>query len=289
MDPRAPAIRAISRAFALLEVLAREGSSISLSGIACRLGLPASSTHRLLAALVALGYVKQEAETGHYALDLKLASLGGSALRQLDFREAARPVLKEIAARCAESTNLVVLHQGEVVYVDRAEGTGLVRAFARIGTRAPAHATAAGKVLLADLALPELLALTAERPLKPLTPRTVTDPRRLIEELNAVRLSGYAIDDEECEIGARCVAAAVRNYSGRAVAAISISGPASRLDARQTSRLIALLREKALNLSQKLGLGAQAETLYPLQPYRSPGHRAPRSDSDGRKLRSAAR
>jgi DNA-binding IclR family transcriptional regulator len=169
-------------------------------------------------------------------------------------RRQARPVLEALVRDCNETAYLAVLDGPDTIYVLMHETSHMVRVIPRLGQRLPAHCTASGKVQLAFESQDRLVELFGERPLRQLTPNTITDFGGLRDHLGEVTRAGYAIDNEELEEGVRCVAAPVRDYSHRVVAGIGLSGPVSRLTPeRIQTELVPLVREAGVKLSQRLG------------------------------------
>jgi DNA-binding IclR family transcriptional regulator len=252
-------VQAVDRTLAILEVLAAHRRPMPLSVLAREVGLNVSTVHRLLHTLMRRSFVQQEADSGRYKLGLKIFELGTAALSSLDVRQAGRPYLEEIVRSCNETANLVVLDQDEAVYVDQVESGRQVKMSARLGGRAPVYCTGAGKAIAAALPPREQEAL-AERllPLERRTARTIVDPAELRREFQETRRRGYALDLEEMEEGVRCVAAPVWNSFSRVVAAISVSGPSSRLtDEYLEAKLVPLVRSAALQLSRRLGYAGE--------------------------------
>lgn len=246
-------IQSLTKAFLILEKLAEHGGSIKLKEISQSLKIPPSSVHRVLNTLLDMGYIQQNLETGEYTLGLKILFLSSAVLNKMDLREMAKPILQEVRDLTKETVNLVVLNSDEVLYIEKAESTYMVRVFSLIGDRAPVHATGAGKVFLAHMAWSDVEALLERKGMRRLTENTITQPQRLLKELNQIRLNGYAIDTEECEEGAMCVATPIKNHTGKTIAAMSISGLTSRFTEEKTREYIQVLMEKAGNLSRLLG------------------------------------
>lgn len=249
-------VQSVERALSILEVLSEEEGPMSISDLADRVGLKVSTVHRLLNTLILKGFVKQDEETSKYRLTLKLLRMGRTALGYYDLRTTAKPYLHELVERCNETANLAVLDGGDVVYIDQLESKNLiiVKMFAKIGSRGPAHCTATGKVLLASLEDEELDKILNKMPLERFTSKTITDPALLRKELARVRKNGYALDLGERDEGVRCVAAPVRNYEGKVIAAISVSGPSIRItDYYLYNELISIVCEVAKKLSEKMG------------------------------------
>jgi IclR family acetate operon transcriptional repressor len=248
-------VQSLDRALDILEALAASGGEIGLSELSARVGLHVSTVHRLLSVLVARGYARQSIANGRYALGphvLKLAG-SGAGLTPFDLRQEARATLQELAAASGETTNLVVPVDQQIVYVDQVASTRMVRMFTQIGTRAPLYCTGAGKVLLAHRSPPEIEAYLAHEPLSRRTPRTLTTPARLREELARVRAQGYAVDDGELDPEVRCIAAPIFDHTGAGLAAISISGPASRFDEARLQQVLPALLRATAELSSRVG------------------------------------
>ncbi len=251
-EPSAP-IQSVRRAVRLIEQLAREESAIPLGLLSKKVGLHVSTTHRLLSTLKADGFVRQDPATGRYLLGSRLIYLGQQYLERIDLRGIVRPFMEQLSERTGETVNLVILDQNEALYLDKVEGKQSLRIFSRIGHRAPLHCTAAGKVLLAGMPEAQVLQRLDTHPLEALTPQTLTDPAHLWQELEKVRRDGFALDREECEEGAGCIAAPVRDAQGETVAAVSISGPTIRMHARRLQELVPEIGEAARQMSEQLG------------------------------------
>ncbi|MBA2521494.1 MAG: IclR family transcriptional regulator [Chloroflexia bacterium] len=222
-------IAVLNRTLDVLDLLTEAETPLGATEIARRIGTTKSAVFRILANLDRRGYVSKEAATSRYTLGVRLVVVGQRALRSLDLRHRARPVLEELHARFGETVNLAVLNQGTVVYIDMVESAHSLRTAAAVGALDPVHSTALGKAMLAFLPAAERNAqLTL--PLVARTPRTLTAVLALHQELDRVRAAGIAEDNGENELGARCFGVPVFDHLGRPRAAISLSGPESRLD-----------------------------------------------------------
>ncbi|GAK60609.1 transcriptional regulator, IclR family [Candidatus Vecturithrix granuli] len=250
-------IQTIERVADILDALAQYPGGMSLGELSENVQLPKGTTHRFLSSLIYFGFVRQETTTKHYSLGFKLVELGNRLLNQLDLREEARPFLVDLAQRIKETVHLVILDQQEIVYIDKLDAVNHdvgFRMTSRVGLRVPAHACASGKILLAHLSEEDLKQFIATKELKKITENTISDPEILKEQLKKIRAQGFALDEQEREKGVRCVAAPIRNESGKVVAAISISGTTVHL----TKKIIENeLRKEvvatALAISRKLG------------------------------------
>jgi IclR family acetate operon transcriptional repressor len=248
----APPVQAVARAFALLEQLAGQEEA-GLADLARRVDLHPSTAHRLLASLIDCGYASQSRITGRYRLSRKVMQLAtGSRALDAHLRTVARPHLEAIRTEVGETTNLVALEGMSAVYLEQAESRRAVRLFAEPGRRVPAHASGAGKAMLAFLDAAVLERVYASGPWERLTPGTITEPAALRRELQRVRRRGFAVDDEEYEEGVSCVAAPVLDAGGHVCAALSLSAPSARLKRRGFDALGALLTRHAGEISRDL-------------------------------------
>jgi DNA-binding IclR family transcriptional regulator len=245
--------KSVARAARLLIALANAGREVSLTELSEKLGLPPSTVHRLASTLIAYHLVEQNAVTGRYKLGLTALHLAYAVLQQLDFRQEAKPAMERLADLTGETVNLSVLDGDEVVYIEKAEGSSSLRMLSRIGHRAPVHCTGAGKILLSEMALDEVRAILRRTGLPRLTPSTIVTFDEYLRELEFARANGYTLDNEECEEGASCVAAPIRDHTGKIVAALSISGPKVRFGKERLPVLVRYVLEAAHDISTKLG------------------------------------
>lgn len=179
--------------------------------------------------------------------------LSRSVLENIDIRDIAKDILKELMEKTGETANLVVLDGNEAVYIEKVESYSAIRYFSLIDQRAPVSVTGVGKVLLSEMARYDVINILKEKGMPKLTPNSITDINTFLDELDRVKKQGYAFDNEECEQGAKCVAAPIRDHTGKIVAAISISGPASRITMQRRDDLIKIIKQYALQFSYELG------------------------------------
>ena len=217
----------IERMTLILDAFDGSTPRLTLQEIVDRTGLPRSSAHRILDSLVRLRWLEHRA--GAYRLGMRSLELGGLAVAHNELREATAPLLHDLHLRTRTTVHLAVLDRLDIVYLDKVSGRGGAGINTRVGGRTPAHATAAGKAILAWTD-PRLVDATFRGHLMPRTPRTLPTMEALAQELVAVRArGGVAFDREESTAGIACVAAPLRG-SGRALAAISLTGPARQMD-----------------------------------------------------------
>lgn len=221
-------IQVIERMMRLLDVLSWYQDPVSLKQLALETGLHPSTAHRILAAMTGPGFVERP-EPGTYRLGIRLLELGNLVKSRISIRDAAMPLMQQLHQQLGESVNLGVRQGDEIVYVERtSSGRSSIRVVHLVGARAPLHVTSAGKLYLAEDSPEAVKAYVDRTGLFGLTPTSITTLPRLEEELERVRQEGVAYDNEEIEPGLRCIAAPVRDDSGRLVAGLSISAPAER-------------------------------------------------------------
>ena len=257
-NPNYP-IKVLDKTFSILDILLQHDSSMHMTEISEKLELYPSTTHRILDTLKHWGYVEQDPKSQKYRLGLKLLALGMAKLHQMDLVKEATPYLKELVKQCNETIHLGVLEEGEVLYLAKEESSQTIRMISYVGKRAPLHCTALGKVLLAHLSTEERKKTLGGKMLPPLTEKTITDKRELEKELNKVKEQGFALDIGENEKDVRCIAAPIRNYQGKVIAAISISGPAFRIDKKVQNNLKEALVETSEKISKRLGYNGKIE------------------------------
>ncbi|MGW6449015.1 IclR family transcriptional regulator [Lentzea sp. NPDC055074] len=223
---------AVEKTLAVLEALA---DHTRITDIARVTGLPKSTVHRLLQTMVDRGFATPGSDG--YLTGPRVLALAGKVLRPLDTVERARPSLRALQESTDCTVHLAVLFGDELVYVDKFEADRPYRMASRMGMSLPAHGTAIGKAVLASLSASELEAYVTRTGLPGRTPRTITSPARLMSQLTRVRRSRFALDDEENEVGVRCVGSAIRDHSGAVIGGLSASSLALE---HSLSELIAL-------------------------------------------------
>jgi DNA-binding IclR family transcriptional regulator len=242
---------AAQRAFQVLEHLARHGAS-SLQSIAQQMDLPRSSLLGLLQVLESMGYIRRPDE-GRYALGYQLLTLSQALLEELDLPTEALPGMGRLTEQTQETTHLGLLDGSEVVYIQKVESPRSIKLASKIGSRASCHSTSLGKILLAWLPEAKLSQILPQLNFVPRMPNTLLTLDAYRAELEQVRRQGYAVDNEENELGVRCVAAPIRDHRGEIVAALSVSGLTSRLSEDQVPDVARLVCATCLEISGRLG------------------------------------
>jgi len=241
-------IQVVDRLVNLLDVLAQNPEPASLKIVAAETGLHTSTAFRILASLESHDLVERD-HAGRYHLGRKLLRLGSRVHRQLDLRAEARPILDWLRGELDETINLTVSEGDEAVYIERATTRKMMRVEQLIGSRAPLHATAVGKLFLSARGSRGCTDYVKRQRLMSLTPNTITDPAELSRAVENAARQGYALDDQEAELGVGCIAVPVRDSGGDVVAALSVSAPIER----RRLDWVPLLQQAAARLSERLG------------------------------------
>jgi len=240
---------AIGKLTAVVEAL---GTERRIADIAAATGLAASTVHRILRELVALGWARDDGAHG-YLLGARLLVLAGQASDRNTLSRIAHPILRDLCHRTGLTVHLGMLTGDEAVYVDKIEGRGSYHMRSRIGVAVPLHSTAIGKALLAAMHDEELNATLDRTGLAARTAHTITDRKRLCADLAEARRRGYAVDEEENELDTRCIAAGVIDHRGAPLGAVSISALAFELDRDLVDELAPLVVAAADAVSQAIG------------------------------------
>jgi DNA-binding IclR family transcriptional regulator len=265
-------VQVLDRSLQIIDILAEADEELGPAELGERLSLHRSTVHRLLMMLEHHRLIRRNPREGKYGLGLRLFELGSRAVAQLKLTKRAEPFLQRLVEEAGETAHIAVLSGTHMLSIAYVEGPGVLRLRSAVGRQAPTHCTAVGKAVIAfhpDQALDQFvrgLSLTRY------TKRTLLTRESLKSELLRIRERGFAIDDEELEEGLRCVAAPIRNYTGRVIAAMGIAGPVFRVRKAGLPRLASAIMAAARDLSIDLG-------------YKSAGEPAGLSSSSLRKTR----
>ncbi len=255
-----PTNNSIEKAFAILSVFSQNGRfELGVGEISRILKMHKSTVHRFLRSMEKLGIVEKDEETGKYRLGLKLYELGNSVSLKKIMVDRARMHLEDLHWYLNETVHFATLKNGEVAYLDKIIADRNFVIISEVGKRLPAHCTGLGKAMLAFLPENEVKRIIREKGLKKFTKNTITDRKKFLEELKRVRERGYAIDNEEIEDGLRCIAAPIFDGKGKVIAAVSISGPSSRINeqtydeySKYVIRTAKLISEELKNINWRL-------------------------------------
>ncbi|MBD8530553.1 MULTISPECIES: IclR family transcriptional regulator C-terminal domain-containing protein [unclassified Massilia] len=238
----------LARGLAVVQAFSDSRKPQTIAQISQKTGIPRAAVRRCLFTLQQLGYV--EAELNNFSLRPKVLTLGYSYLSSTPLTVSSQPYLNAISQQLGESCSLAVLDDGEVLYVARSAASRVMSVALNTGSRLPAYCTSLGRVMLAHLAPAALDAYFAKARLRPMTDKTVTSQKRLREILLGVRQDGYAINDEELELGLRSIAVPVRGASGQVLAALNVGAQAGRVSAeRMRDEFLPVLQRGAQDLA----------------------------------------
>jgi IclR family KDG regulon transcriptional repressor len=251
--PEARSVVALRRGLAILDVYSGGQEELGVNEIARALDMHKSTVSRLCSTLEQAGYLARDEVTDKYRLGARIRQLIGASSRDVELRTAARDVLRQLVETAGETVTMVVRDGLDITTIEVMDGPSLVRMQARVGARTQVHASAGAKAVLAWLPDDMLGPIIDAWPLARLTPNTITRKDELIRHLASLRERGYSIDNEEMEIGLRCVGAPVRDQTGGVIAAIAISAPRFRLNDEDFDRFGLMARQAADAISSRLG------------------------------------
>lgn len=245
--------QSLTRALTLLERLSESPKGLQLTDLSYQLGMPAATVHRLLTTFEELNFVEQDSEQGLWFVGLKTFTVGNAFLNRRNYVAIARPHMHSLVEQCGETVNLGVIDDGEVVFISQVESQEVMRMIVKLGSRSPIHASGVGKAMLANMPQQRVSKILERRGLARYTDHSIDNPALLRDELEQIRQQGYALDDEEHAVGLRCVAAAIFDENGQALAAISLSGPKARMVDDRLGELGQAIKQTADEISQALG------------------------------------
>lgn len=248
MEDKNP-IQVAGRIFNIIEALAANGPCglLELSGL---LSLNKSTVHRILNSLIYMGYVIQDPSTAKYSLSFRICELSNQILMKNDVVDMVRPFLKELVAKTEETVHLVQLDGTRAVYIDKVESySNSVRMVSKVGKSIPLYCSGVGKSILAEMPDEKIAAVWNKSDIRSITPHTITSYEMFMKKITEIRSQGYATDDEENELGVRCIAVALPDYIGKAKYAVSISAPISRMSNDRIEELAEILMETKRKIS----------------------------------------
>lgn len=251
-------IQSVENALDVLEQIQNNCDGLGITELSNRLNMPKNKVFRILATLGDRDYVEQNNTLQKYGLGLKNLFLGQTFINQNGLLKQSRQVLEKLASNSHETSYVSVLRGFHVAYLEAVESDQIVRVVSRVGTKLPFYCTAAGKVLAAGINLECLLEHFHFDSIKKYTPNTINSLDALIDQLRYISQVGYAIDNEEFDYGVKCVGVPIRDYTKQIIGAVSISGPAMRMNTERLSHeLIPLVKAAANEISSNLGFQCQ--------------------------------
>ena len=237
----------------ILEVLLESNREVGIMEIAELSGINSSSAHRILTTLVNRGYLIQPYPRGKYSLGYKFLAYGASVEANLNLVDIAKPIMQELTKDIGESVSIAIPDSYAAVQVGRVEVNRVLKISPQIGRRIPLHNNGPGKILLSLMEDQDIDKFLKESKLTRETKHTITDPSKLLTEIKKIRKTGVAYDDEEAEIGVRCVAAPVNDSLGLVKAALSMIGPSTRISKKRLKELAVPVAKSAADISRLMG------------------------------------
>jgi DNA-binding IclR family transcriptional regulator len=245
-------LSSVTSAIRILKEFGGDDTEIGISELAKRLGVAKSTVYRLATTLVAEGFLEKNPENEKYRLGVGLFSLGAQVRRRMDVSTEAKPQLMELRSSTNETSHLAILNGALIVYINSLESFHAIRMRSETGVSKPAFCSAEGRAMLAFMPRDVVERVLAE-PMAPRTARTIVDPAEVGRRIERAALEGYAIEEEETEVGMLSIAAPVRNATGAVVASLGISGPNQRLTADLAKSLAPQVMRAADMVSARLG------------------------------------
>lgn len=246
-------VQSVKRALSILEQISLNYEGLTLTDISTKVRMSKTTVLRLLSTLIQCGYIRRDQDNLRYKLGFKVLTLATEFQKSIAWKEEAFPYIKQLQQISGETINLAVIDRTDVVYIERVESNQMVRASVRVGKRLPIHCTALGKAILAHMDSDSIQRIVDEVEFVSLTAKTISSKNVFMQCLIEVRREGYAVDDEENQVGVRCVAAPIFNWNNQAIGAVSISGPTLRISKEHLSELAPKVKETANLISQSIG------------------------------------
>ncbi len=245
-------VQALDRALNLLRLIA-EADGLPLSELSQQLDIPAPTAYRLLSTLQTHGVAAFDESTQHWLVGVETFRMGSAFLRRTRIADMGRHFMQELMEICGVTVNLAIEQDGDVVFVSQVESAEPIRAFFRPGTRGDIHASGSGKALLAEFSSRRVKSIVENKGLRQFTEHTLVDIGTLQNELAEIRRRGWSVDNEEKNLGMRCVASAIYNEYGEAIAGVSVSGPTVRVTKERIAEFGPQVRDCALRITESIG------------------------------------
>lgn len=246
--------QSVNKVFKVIEYMMEVRMPLKLQEISENVKFPASTVLRLLTSLIEMGYVYRDEESSKYCLTMKFCKIGDAVKSSVNIVELVRPYLLEISNATGETSYFAIERDMEVVYLDVVNGTDTYgENLKHIGKVAPLHATGLGKLMLLNYDDKMLVHLEKEKGFEKLTQNTLTTIEDLKKELEIIRNQGYAVDEQECEVGVRCVSVPIFDYTGCVIGGISVSGPTNKITVDRIEEFLSVLKPAGKEISKRFG------------------------------------
>lgn len=246
-------VKSVGRAMEVIDLVSTTKNGVGVTQIANQMDINKSSVYRILNTLEEYGFIEQDEESAKYKLGYKFLEISSRLLDSMDLRTEAAPYLKSLEDYTNEVIHLVVYDHGEVVYLEKLEGSETLRMHSKVGRRAPMHCTSVGKAILSHLEENRVREIIERKGLPKHTDNTIIDVGLFMAELKKVKKQGYALDLEENEQGIVCIASPIFDHTEQVIAALSISGTSLRMSEKRLLDLTGKVKEAGRNISKRLG------------------------------------
>lgn len=246
-------IQSIDRTLQILELFSLKKPEWGVTEISKALNICKSNVHNVLTTLAERGFVIKDSKTDKYKLGIKFFELGSIVIKNMDLRKIAHPHIEKLSKEFNETVHLGVLDKGRVVSIEREESDKGLCSHIEIGKRTPLHCTAVGKAIMAYLSKDEVHLILKEKGLEKFTENTITNKKDLENEFKKIREQGYVVDNMEHEEGVQCVAGPIRDYTGKVIASMSVSGPAFRINESNIQNIAKKVKEYCDYISKEMG------------------------------------
>ena len=246
-------VQTLDRTLDIIELLAISAQGMGVTEIGQKLGLHKSTVHQLINALVHRGYIEKDQKSGLYKIGLKFIEISSLHLHQLELKTEAAPIMRHLAEMTGQVTHLAILDKTEVVYIEKVDVIQSLRLYSQIGKRLPVYCSALGKVLLSGQSKSRQKYILQGINFEPYTENTITDQETFLSELEKTEQRGWAVDNEEHESGIRCLAAPIKDFTSKVIAALSISGDKKSICPKRDMELSGMVVEAADAISKRLG------------------------------------
>lgn len=246
-------VQILDRVMNIIELLSTSSQGMGVTDIGAKLNLHKSTVHRLINALAARGYIEKDHRTGLYKIGMKFIEISSLHLHQLELKTEAAPYMRNLAEATGQVSHLAILDETDVVYIEKFDVMQKLRLYSEIGKRIPVYCSALGKVLLSSQTPEMQKQILDSINIKPFTENTIKDRITLEIELDKTKKRGWALDNEEHELGVCCVAAPVRDFTGKVIAALSISGDKNSIVNGRQEQLAGIVVNAANEISKRMG------------------------------------
>lgn len=246
-------VQTINRALDIIEILSMEKEGLGVTEIGKKAGLHKSTAHRMLNTLAERGYIDKEPKYGNYRLGMKFVEVSSIYLNKIELKTEAQPYLRKLVETVGQPAHLGILDRFDVIYIEKIEALSSIRLYSKIGSRIPVYCSALGKALLSGLGNGDLAKLIDEIEYYPYTKNTIRTKGELMKTVESVKKRGFAVDNEEHDEGVRCLAAPIRDYTGKVIASVSTAGDKRIICEERDEEIGRYVIETAEAISERLG------------------------------------